>query len=79
MLSFICFSVSLFCWAHNEKHSFRMIIDAHKSMYIYYPPFDSIIVHRTDMHIYVMKQLRHGNVRRLRVEPSLLWCFPPPP
>ena len=26
--------VSVFCWAHNEKHSFRMIIDANKSIYI---------------------------------------------
>ena len=34
VLSFICFSVSLFCWAHNEKYSFRMIIDADKSIYM---------------------------------------------
>ena len=30
MLSFICFSVSLYCWAHNEKHSLRMSIDANR-------------------------------------------------
>ena len=35
MLYFICFSASHFCWAHNEKHSFRMIIDANKSIYMY--------------------------------------------
>ena len=32
VFSFICFSVSSFCWARNEKHSsFRMVIDANKS------------------------------------------------
>ena len=35
LLSFICFFCFSFCWAHNEKHSFGMIIDANKSIYIY--------------------------------------------
>ena len=34
MLSFICFSVSVFCRVHIERHSFRMIIAVNKSIFI---------------------------------------------
>ena len=33
MLSFICFSVFLFCWAHKGKDSVRVIINANKIIY----------------------------------------------
>ena len=31
VLSFV-FSVFFFCWAHNEKHSFKMIMNCKKSI-----------------------------------------------
>ena len=32
---FHLFFVSFFCWAHNEKYTFGMIIDANKSKYLF--------------------------------------------